>query len=169
MTKPLIVDLPYPSLKNIEKDLVSARIISSAYATRHGELNAILQYVYHHYFFDDEYKEIADTLIGISLAEMKHLEILGSTLLKLGVEPVYSRFPPNRFDFYNASAVATGRNLENLLLEDISGELNAINTYNDILERLQNDKVCSIISRIKLDEELHVQILKKMLCKLSCQ
>ena len=61
MPKPLIVDAPYPSLDSLCCDPVSARIISAAYATPSGELNATLQYVYHSLNFAHcGYKNYAD-------------------------------------------------------------------------------------------------------------
>ena len=79
MGKPLIVDLPYPDLSGIEKDPVSAGIIRPAYGGGHGEITAILQYVYHSLFFDCYGEsDISNVLIDISVAEMKHLGFLNS-------------------------------------------------------------------------------------------
>lgn len=167
MDKPVIVNLPYPSLDGITRDMRSAEIIAPAYAGKHGELNAILQYVYHHYYFADGGGErIADVLIGISIAEMKHLEILGETLLKLGIDPVYSRNPPYKFDFYSCNAVSYSKTAKKMLLDDVAGELIAVREYDGMLKRLCNEEVASVISRIKMDEELHVRVLRAELNKI---
>ena len=74
MDKEIAVNLPYPSLDCITKDLCAAQVISPAYAGRHGELNAILQYVYHHYYFSEEGNEqTANVLIGISALQLRYV------------------------------------------------------------------------------------------------
>ncbi len=164
MQKAITLDLPYPSFDGIKTDLCAAAAIAPAYAGMHGELNAILQYVYHHYYFNREGNEkTADTLIGISIAEMKHLAILGELLLKLGADPVYSRLPPYKFDFYSAGVISYSKTAKKMLLDDLSGELVAISAYEDTLNRLENEEVAAVIARIKLDEELHVRVLKSEL------
>ena len=166
MIKPIAVDLPYPNLDGIEKDYQSAMLISSAYSGLHGELSAILQYVYHHYFFDyclDE--EASALLLGISIAEMRHFEMLGSLLLKLGVDPVFSWRPPSRLNWFNTSGISYSKTAQKMLMDDISGELSAINEYDRILKDLKNERVQAIISRIILDEELHVKLLRGLLEK----
>ena len=167
MIKPIAIDLPYPNIDGVEKDYKSAMLISSAYAGLHGELSAVLQYVYHHYYFDYYLnEEIADVLIGISIAEMRHFEMLGKLLLKLGVDPVFSWRPPSRMNWFNTSGVAYSKTAQKMLMDDIAGELSAISEYERILSNLQNERVQAIISRIVLDEELHVKVLRGLLEKI---
>ncbi len=166
--KPLIVDLPYPSIENVQKNLRDARVIAPAYAGHHGEATAIFQYVYHHFYFEKYLQEdIAKTLMCISLAEMEHLEILGSLLLKLGADPVFTVRPPYRFNPYSTAFVKYGKEPQKMLLEDISSELTAIADYEKMLPNLIDENVSALISRIILDEQLHVQALKKALEQIS--
>lgn len=162
MEKALIVDLPYPNTEGIKEDFRSASIIAPAYASQHSELGAILQYVYHHFYFeklgDDE---TASTLVRISVAEMKHLNLLGEVLIKLGVDPVFTRKPPYKTEFFSSSCISYSKTAKKMLLDDISGEMLAINEYNLMLEKLENEEVSAIIKRILLDEELHLLALKK--------
>ncbi len=163
MPKPIKVDLPYPSLAGIEQDCKTARVILPAYAGIHSEMTAILQYVYHFFNFqrvlDDK---TAQTLMGIAITEMEHLEILGSMLIKLGVDPIYTHFPPCKTDYYSTRAVSYSKTPIKMLLDDISGEMVAISEYKRITENINNDKACEIISRIILDEELHLEVLKDL-------
>lgn len=164
MPKPLILQEPYPTAEGVSQDAYSLRIISSAYASSVGELNAILQYVYHSFFFEKEgYKDIAETLMNIAVAEMIHLELLGKTILALGAAPVYTQFPPNRFNFYSAKYVAYSRTLKNMLEDDLLGERRAVASYERMLKCLKNQSVAKIISRILEDEKLHVSTLEKIL------
>ena len=167
MGKPLIVDLPYPDLTGIEKDPVSAGIIRPAYGGGHGEITAILQYVYHSLFFDCYGEsDISNVLTDISIAEMKHLDILGEMLLKLGSDPVYAVCPPF-YEFYSTEGIAYSKSPQNMLLDDIAGEMKASAMYGEMAEKLCNEKVIAVIKRIRMDEELHIAILKEQLKKLK--
>ena len=97
------VDLPYPSTSDLDKDAVSAEIIYPAYAGIHGEITAILQYVYHALFFKKAGDEkTAKLLTGIAVTEMHHQKILGETILALGLKPVY-KLPSFEGGYYNAA------------------------------------------------------------------
>ena len=160
--KPLVCDIPYPSTENLTTDVRSGQIISFAYATLRGELTAILQYIYHSFFMANFNKDDSDVLVSIALAEMKHLDILGESMLKLGVEPKYVQYP-NSKTFYDTSCVAQSTTPSKMIMDDIAGELNAIAEYNKMLFVLKNEDVAAIIQRIIMDEQLHVEALKQML------
>ena len=164
MDKPIALNLPYPELKSLCRDNFSARVISPAYAGGHGELTSVLQYVYHGFWFENEGDaKTASVLLGISVAEMRHLDLIGKTLLALGVDPVFARFPPYKCDFYSSTFVNYSKNPKKMLLDDIAGELKAINDYKEMQSVLKNEEVSALISRIVLDEELHVKVLKERL------
>ena len=63
MKKPLSINLPYPTVEGEISDKNSVSKLSFLYAGKHGELNAILQYTYHYFYFkrlnDEETAEIA--------------------------------------------------------------------------------------------------------------
>ena len=67
-----------------------------------------------------------------------------------------------KFSFQNYS-----NNIHKVLLDAISGELNAIADYEKMLEQLTNHSVSALITRIILDERLHVVALKEQLEKIS--
>ncbi len=168
MPKPLIAEGAYPSLKDLQCDPYAARIISSAYATSAGELNASLQYIYHSISFltaDD--KPRAELLKSIAIAEMMHIHMLGEALSRLGSQPVYSFSPPAHFNFYSTKFVAYSRTLRNMIEDDIMGEKYAIYGYERMLPRLKNSTLRSLICRILEDEHLHLQHLKSSLEGLS--
>ena len=164
MPKPLIAEGAYPSLKNLQCDPYAARIISSAYATSSGELNATLQYIYHSISFLNKCDEKrAELLKSIAIAEMIHLDLLGEALARLGSPPVYSFSPPAQYNFYSTKFVAYSRSLRNMIEDDIMGEKYAIYGYERMLPRLKNDTLRTLICRILEDENLHVEALKSSL------
>lgn len=163
--KPLIVDLPYPSLKNIETNKQLSSLIYPLYSGGEGELNAILQYVYHGFYFNKESeKEIKDLLESIAIAEMIHLNILGEILIKLGVSPAY--YNTRTADFYSAGSVSYTRTTKRMILDDIAGEIKAVKSYSDVILAVGDSELSAILTRIKIDEELHIVALKNALEKL---
>lgn len=159
--KPCIVDLPYPSLDGIECDIASAEIIYGAYSGLKGEITAILTYSYEHIMFKEVCAEIAETLMGIGLAEMKHLDILGTILKKSGALPTY-RTSLYYGTYYDASFVPVSYTPEKMILDAISGELSAIRDYERMIEKLENEKIAAVLERIVLDEKLHLSVLKEI-------
>lgn len=170
MDKPIRLSLPYPEPQNLVPDPKTAAIIAPAYAGAHGELTATLQYIYHHFNFlgiGDE--KTASVLVGIAVAEMQHLDILGKMLYGLGADPVFTRMPPYRCDFYSSSFVNYSRTSKKMLLDDLAGEMTAIKEYRKMLRVLNNEEVAATIERIVLDEELHVKVLKDRLYEICPQ
>lgn len=157
--KKCIVDLPYPSLDGLECDVATAEIIYGAYSGLKGELTAILTYNYQHILFSDINPEVAETLSGIAIAEMKHLEILGKLLKKSGVLPTY-RTSLYYGTYYDASLVPPSYTPEKMILDSISGEFSTIRDYEKMIEKIKDEKISAVIERIVLDEKLHLSLLK---------
>ena len=164
MKKPLSVDIPYPIIEDIEINKNSVTRLSFLYAGKHGELNAILQYTYQYFYFQNlGDKETAETLMAIAFSEMQHLEILGSALLKAGIDPIYAGYLPFGCNFYKTDSVSYSKNAEKMLLDDISGELVAIDAYEKAIIAVDDEKIKAILLRIKIDDELHVRVLRERL------
>ncbi len=169
MAKPLTLQEEFPTTEGLCHDAYSLAVISPAYATSTGELNAVLQYFYHYFNFDKQgYKQYAADLESIAIAEMLHLELLGKTIIALGAQPIYSQNPPTAFNFYSAKYVSYSRNLVNMIEDDIMCEKHAIALYNKMLCRLKNEQIKKIISRILADEKLHLEKLNEILKSLKC-
>ncbi len=163
--QPIKADLPYPSTDCLTYDPHSGKIIAFAYASLHSELTAILQYTYHALQFKQYGKEFADTMEEIALTEMQHLFLLGETMLKTGVDPRFVQYASCNAPFFNSSTVAQSTSPQKMLMDNIEGELNAISDYKKMLMLLKNQQVSAIVQRIILDEQLHVETLKKLLEK----
>lgn len=169
MPKPLTLQEEFPTTEGLCPDAYSLAVISPAYASPTGELNAILQYFYHYFNFDKRgYKEYARDLESIAIAEMLHLELLGKTIMALGAQPVYCQNPPTAYNFYSAKYVTYSRNLVNMIEDDIISERRAIAQYTKMLSRLKNERVKGIVSRILEDEKLHLDKLNEILRGLKC-
>ncbi|MBO5327924.1 MAG: hypothetical protein J6B04_01980 [Clostridia bacterium] len=168
MPKPLIANLPYPSLELISEDCYSLRVISPAYASSTSELNTILQYVYHSFHLNAKgFNHFAEDLQSIAVAEMMHLKLLGETILALGALPVFAQNPSTAFNFYSAKFVSYSTSPVCMIEDDIRGEIQAIKGYKKMLALLKSERVKAVIYRIILDEELHLEKLKEILFALK--
>ena len=166
MLKPYIEDLPYPDLSALSPDCKNAQIIMPAYADAESEMTAVLQYIYQSINFDVcGNSRYATRLEEIAIAEMKHLDMLGEALLRMGVSPVYSRRPPNKCDFYSTCAVAYITQPAAMLAADITAETGAIRDYEKMLGKITDATLSALISRILLDEQLHLKAFKEMYCE----
>ena len=164
------VDLPYPKLDQLQPDLCAAEIIAPAYASMSSELGAILQYLYHHFQYTERGMEkYATAMEDIAISEMTHFDLLGTALIRLGVDPVFTARPPRRYDYFNTSRIAYSTYPQKMLLDDIQGERMAIAQYEDMICHLRNEEVAALIQRIVMDERLHVQILSGLLEELDSQ
>ena len=169
MPKPLTLNEEFPTTEGICPDAYSLAVISPAYASSTGELNAILQYFYHYFNFDRQgYKDYARDIESIAIAEMLHVEMLGKTILALGAQPIYCQNPPTAFNFYSAKYVTYSRNLVNMIEDDVIAEKRAISQYNKMLCRLKNEQIKKIITRILEDEKLHLAKFMEILRGLKC-
>ena len=166
---PLISDLPYPPLDDIKEDSKALRIVSPAYAGRDGELTAILQYVYQSVLLGACGKEReSKLLLGIAVAEMRHLQILGTLITKLGAPPVFTACPPYPVSYYSASCVNYTRSITSMIAADICAEHAAISEYTRMLCALKNPAVAAVIERIREDERLHLSALEQLEKELRC-
>ena len=166
----LITDTPYPSLDHICEDGKMLRAVSPAYAGRDGELTAILQYVYQSVLLSSYGNAKASRLLmDIATAEMRHLEILGTLITRLGAPPVFTECPPYPVSYYSASCVNYTRTLTCMIEADIRAEMSAIATYTRILQTITSGEVAAVIARIREDEEFHLHTLQKLLKEISSQ
>ena len=167
MPKPMIEDLPYPDLSGLTTDCANAQIIMPAYADAKSEMTAVLQYIFQSIHFgvcgDSHY---ADMLEEIAIAEMKHLDMLGEALLRMGANPTYVRRPPNRCEYYSSCNVDYATLPTAMLAADIAAETEAICSYEQMLCKITNPILGALISRILLDERLHLKTFKELYCKL---
>lgn len=167
MSKPIIADMPYPTTDDLTCDLCAAKQLSRAYSTSESEFTAVSQYMFQHFnFYSLCMPEYADEMEGIAIAEMRHLELLGRALIKMGVSPVFAANPPKLCNFFSTSSAQYNVSPQRMIMDDIAAEMAAIELYKDILAHLNNEQAGAIVQRIILDEELHLAKFNEMLQRL---
>ena len=165
MGKIVSVNLPYPSFERVKEDKKTAIAIREAYAGGHGELKTILQYVYHYFYFKKLGDiKTAEVVFGIAQSEFKHLEVLGELLLKLGIDPIFA-INPWGLNCQFVSDISYSKTVEKMIYDDIASEMASINQYDKISGVINDETVKSLLTRITLDEQLHIKALKERLEK----
>lgn len=154
--------LPYPEVCVNEPNINYARLLSSAYAGDGGELSAVLQYTYGHLVTEGaEPSQLSAVLACVSITEMRHLEILGELIMKLGGDPKFCDM--QRRGCFDAGKVNYQTSPDRILRAAISGEKAAIAMYRDLIRRIDDGCIREILRRIILDEEHHIKLFSELL------
>lgn len=159
------IDLPYPEIKVKEKNSKYINLILLNYSSATSEFDAIAQYTYHQIALSYDNQEISDTLHGISIVEMHHLEILGKIILLLGGEPGFwienkkKSYWSSKLINYNLSSI------KDILTVDIQDEKSAIKQYKETINKIDDEYINAVLKRIILDEEFHIQLLVNLYTK----
>lgn len=159
--------LAYPSLDGVEPNTELATMLMSDYAGRNGELTGILQYTYQKLYFEKMgYQDLASAFGSIATTEMVHFDLLGGLIFALGGDPKYlSISPSGKQIWWSGNFVDYSKGITKILLDSIAGEAFCIRQYKKLKEYTNDDIVHSILTRIILDEEKHIQILRDLLNK----
>ncbi len=149
----------YPEVTITSPNKNWANILQNLYCDCNSETEAVLGYTYQYYITKQMEKDIAEILEKISITEMKHHELLGDTIVKLGGVPYYvnSRNMPFRITCINPA-----RNLKQILQNDIKDEEIAIKNYERAITLIDNDSIKDLLKRIIEDEKVHIKTLQQM-------
>ncbi|HHY25306.1 MAG TPA: LysM peptidoglycan-binding domain-containing protein [Desulfitobacterium dehalogenans] len=159
------VDEPYPEIKVLGENPYYAQLLYDDYAGQVSELTAIMQYVHHHMQMDTHpaWREVAALQEGISIIEMKHLEMLGETILLLGGNARYwdgcqQPWTPLFVSYHDFDFCAQ-------LRADIQAEEEAIHNYRNHIQQIQDPYIQALLARIIKDEEHHLRLFRDSLAK----
>lgn len=161
------LSLAYPSVDGVMPNTELATMLMSDFAGRNGELTGISQYTYQKLYFEKMgYKDLASAFGAISVTEMIHFDLIGQLIFALGGDPkYYSVSPGGKQMWWSGSFVDYSKGITKILLDSIADEKYGIRQYQKLKEYTNDDIVHSILTRIILDEEKHIEILKDLLNK----
>lgn len=162
--RPITMALPYPQIRVAERNAEYAEILCGDYAGDVSELSAITQYINNENRLACEQCALAKTLLGIAMAEMLHLQMLGEMICLLGGNIDFTAKARNgQSRMWTPQYLNLPTNAKEMLGADIRAEKNAINQYR-IHSRMINDRyVNAVLARIIQDEEYHIMILRNLL------
>lgn len=162
-------NLPYPPVRVLCQNEQTVNLIRPLYAGAAGELTAIAQYLYQELCVDSRYPDLAALLERISIAEMRHLQLLGELIVQLGGDPQYYAKTPyrrrgNANQYWNASFVNYEMDARAILTENIRAEEAAMRAYQDAICAITEEGIRALLRRICMDEQMH---LKEFQCALA--
>ncbi len=155
---------PYPPIKVERPNIEYAKILIHDYAGTVSEDTAVHLYMYQNFLQYDEWAEFAEIIEKIAIVEMKHLELLGRTILKLGLNPIYATFSSenNNIIYWGSENVDYTDRLKQMLRADIVAETEAIKQYKLHWKIIEDKYIRALIERILEDEEEHLRIFEKL-------
>lgn len=162
--RPIMVDLPYPPIQVQEKNLIYANLLSVDYCGSVSELSAITQYINNENRLSYDRCSMAQTILGIAMAEMMHLQKLGELICLLGGDVDYTARQRNgRQKLWTPAYLTIPSNVRKMVLADIAAEKAAINQYKEHIRMINDRFVTAVLARIIRDEEYHIMILQTFL------
>lgn len=152
------INLPYPEPMIEMQNIEYANILLKDYAGAVSEFTAISLYVYQHFVSEGQYKDYAELIGGVSVVEMKHLELLGETIKLEGIKPMYFDNAVPHGKLWSPMYVNYTTYIMAMLKEDIKSEQKAIENYKYHITLIQDKHIIKLLERIILDEELHLKL-----------
>lgn len=158
--RPIMMDLPYPPLQVKEKNPAYANILSFDYCGSVSELSAIAQYINNENRMSGENCPLAQTILGIAVAEMIHLQKLGVLIQLLGgTVDFVARQNNGKATMWSPECVTLPKEIRQMLLTDIESEKAAIRQYRMHMNVIRDNEINAVLARIIKDEEYHIMLL----------
>lgn len=158
-------NVSYPEPKVERKNLFYANLLLDDYSGMVSELTASLLYVYQHFVSDGNIEDYAETVAGIAIIEMKHLELLGETIKLLGLKPVFTIPSHGCYYPWSSNLVDYSTNIIQMLKADIDAELKAIEQYEEHKLMIKDKYIVELLNKIIEDEKLHLKMFKDLMEK----
>ena len=145
---------------NIRQNIRYANMLYNNFSGEAGELTAVTQYLYEHMELK-RYENFSKIMLSISIEEMKHLEMIGGLIKRLGRKPY----------FINKEGLAWNsesnlkyhfNSIYDMLTFNIESEKKAIEEYREVIKYTQNKSIKDLIERIILDEQTHLEIFNRL-------
>ena len=80
--------IPFPEVKYVVKNPMYANLLYNDLSGELGELSPVTQYIYEHMDIAN-FPEISDIMVKIAIQEMKHLNLVGELIKRLGKNPYF--------------------------------------------------------------------------------
>lgn len=160
------VNKPYPKIEIEAPNETYGLMILDNVGGMNSETSAISQYIYNHAIAGQEFLELKQTFLDISMVEMHHLDIFMELALKLGADPRWWTCLNDQCCYWSPSYLNYPRQVNEVLQTAIDNECQAIDKYMYQTKVIKDSHIIAILKRIIEDEELHIKILKNWKAKL---
>lgn len=161
---PILMALPYPPIQVTEKNQQYANLLSVNYCGYVSELSAITQYINNENRLASDHCPIAKTILGIAMAEMIHLQMLGELISLLGGNIHYiATYRDGRQLMWTPHHLKLPTDAKEMLQVNMESEKAAIEQYTMHMQLIDDPCVNAVLARIIKDEEYHLMILQGLL------
>jgi bacterioferritin len=140
------------------------KVLNEALAT---ELVCVLRYKRHHYAASGIHAQaVANEFLEHAKEEQEHADMLAERITQLGGDP---DFNPETLAKRSHSEYVEGKNLSDMIREDLIAERIAIESYNEIIRYLSDNDPTSrrVMEEILAKEEEHAEDLKTLIQTLA--
>lgn len=159
-------NLPYPEIKNIYQNHAYANLLYDDLSGELGELSAVTQYVYEHLNIQTE-DILSNVLLGIAIQEMKHLNLVGDLIRKMGNKPYLIS---SKGTYWSSSNIKyQDMALKDLMNYNIKTEEIAIAGYRKAIQKTRNLEIRKLWDRIIKDEKNHIKIFQEIISELDSE
>lgn len=153
---------PYPELRVEGASREYARMMLYNVGSAQSEMTAVGSYFYGSLVLASQAPEVAQCFHGISMVEMRHLEMFGRLACLLGADPRLWWKSGQRMQYWSPGCFVYTRDPQASIRWAISRERDTILQYRGQISRIRDPYICAVLERILLDESHHVLILERM-------
>lgn len=160
------VNSPYPKVKVVAPNETYGLMMLDNVGGMNSETSTISQYIYNHAIASQEFLELKQLFLDISLVEMQHLDIFMELSLKLKMDPRWWTCLNDQCCYWSPSYLNYPHHIKDVLQTAIDNEYQTIDKYMYQIKVIKDPFIVAILKRIIEDEELHIKILKDWKAKL---
>ncbi len=157
------VDLPYPEARTNSRNPDYAYAMLSNVGGSNSEMSAVGLYFYNSVILNPEYKGFAHCFNIIGIAEMRHLKMFADLAFQMGLDPRLWSIGNKKMSYWTPAYINYPREIKAVIYNSIRAENEAIQKYGMQADKIRDENITSILRRIILDEERHIEIFNRML------
>ena len=154
---------PYPDIKVCGQNYRYAGWMLDNLGGSNSEMSAVSLYLYNNLVTGCDSEDISTIFHNISIVEMHHLEIFGKLALQLGEDPRLWTRCRSRKIYWTPGYNQYPTELSPLVHNALSGELAAIEKYENQICSIDDPFIVENLKRIVEDEQIHVNLFREMI------
>lgn len=158
---------PYPEIGELRQNPCYAGAMLDNVGGVNSEMSAICQYLANHWYLDGQCDLVSTIFEQLAKVEMQHLDLFATLAERLGETARLWTNTGNGKRYWSPCYTSYQTNPCQMVEAALKGEYEAIKKYQVQINCIDNEIVQACLTRVIADEELHVELLKALLAKLS--
>lgn len=156
-------DKSYPAVCVSERNCRYGSMMLENLAGAHSEMTTISMYLYNMIRTGEAYADLSSLFLRINMVEMHHLKIFGALAMALGEDPRLWSENCGHMAYWTPRCNQYPVDLCPMVHNSLAGERCAIQTYEHQLAEIADEYIKANLARVILDEQIHVEILEKVI------